>query len=50
MTPTILEKKKAVIRDWFKLVFWYIRLRKAAKSSTISDTDLFYFKFNPEDG
>jgi len=28
------KKKKAVIRDWFKLVLWYVRLRRAAKGST----------------
>ena len=28
----IEEKRKEVIRDWFRLVLWYIRLRKAAKS------------------
>ena len=27
----IEEKRKAVIRDWFRLVLWYIRLRKAAR-------------------
>ena len=25
------DKRKAVIRDWWKLVVWFIRLRKAAK-------------------
>ena len=24
-------KRRAVIRDWFKLVLWFVRLRKAAK-------------------
>jgi hypothetical protein len=29
--PTDIEvKRKAVIRDWFRLVLWFIRLRKAA--------------------
>jgi hypothetical protein len=28
------EKRKAVVRDWFKLVLWYIRLRHAAKGKT----------------
>ena len=27
-------KRKAVIRDWFKLVLWYIRLKKTAHGST----------------
>ena len=25
------DKRKAVVRDWFRLVLWYIRLRKAAR-------------------
>jgi hypothetical protein len=27
----LVAKKKLVIRDWFRLVMWYIRLRKASK-------------------
>lgn len=27
----ITLKKKAVVRDWFKLVLWYVRLRRASK-------------------
>ena len=27
----IEEKRKAVVRDWFRLVLWYIILRKAAR-------------------
>ena len=30
--PDIEKKRKAVIRDWFRLVLWYVRLRRAAKS------------------
>lgn len=26
----ITKKRRAVIRDWWRLVIWYIRLRKAA--------------------
>ena len=33
MTPLILKKRKAVIRDWFMLVIWYNRLRNAAKAT-----------------
>ena len=25
------DKRKAVIRDWWRLVVWFIRLRKAAR-------------------
>jgi len=25
------KKKSLVIRDWFRLVLWYVRLRKAAR-------------------
>ena len=32
----IALKKKAVIRDWFKLVLWYVRLRKASKGEICS--------------
>jgi hypothetical protein len=28
------QKRKAVIKDWFRLVLWFIRLRKAAKGQT----------------
>ena len=27
------DKRKAVIRDWWRLVVWFIRLRKAAKGA-----------------
>jgi hypothetical protein len=26
----LVVKKKAVIKDWFKLVLWYVRLRRAS--------------------
>ena len=26
-----MEIKSAVIRDWYKLVLWYIRVRRASK-------------------
>ncbi len=31
LPPEIEKKRKAVIRDWFRLVIWYIRIRKLAK-------------------
>lgn len=31
LTPELNVKRVAVIRDWWRLVMWYIRLRKAAK-------------------
>ena len=31
LQPEIEAKRKAVIRDWFKLVLWFIRLRNSAK-------------------
>ena len=34
MPPDIEAKRKAVIRDWFKLIIWYVRIRKAARGIT----------------
>lgn len=34
LSPEIDKKRKAVIRDWFWLVIWFIRLRKAAQGKT----------------
>ena len=45
MSPNVLQKKKAVIRDWFKLVVWYIRLRRAAKSTQTIDFESNYTKY-----
>jgi len=28
------EKRQAVIRDWFRMIIWYVRLRKASKQHT----------------
>lgn len=28
----LVQKKSAVIRDWFRLVLWYVRLRRACRS------------------
>lgn len=25
------QKKRAVIKDWFRLALWYVRLRRASK-------------------
>lgn len=29
--PSQINKKKVVIKDWFRLILWYVRLRRAAK-------------------
>lgn len=34
LPPDIEAKRQAVIKDWFRLVLWYIRLRKAATGET----------------
>lgn len=34
LPPEIENKRRVVVKDWFKLILWYIRLRKAAKSTT----------------
>jgi hypothetical protein len=34
LPPELEAKRKAVIKDWFRLVLWFIRLRKAAKGQT----------------
>ena len=31
LAPGVEEKRKAVVRDWWKMVLWYVRLRKASK-------------------
>jgi len=31
-----VTKKKAVIKDWFKIVLWYVRLRRASKGKYCS--------------
>ena len=35
LSPDQERKRKAVIRDWFRLVLWYIRIRKASKTGKI---------------
>lgn len=32
LSEEVEKKRKAVVRDWFRYVLWYIRLRKAARS------------------
>jgi hypothetical protein len=32
--PVNINKKKKLIKDWFQLVLWYVRLRRAAKGNT----------------
>ena len=34
LLPDVEKKRKAVVRDWFRLVLWFIRLRKCAKGRT----------------
>jgi hypothetical protein len=29
-----MKKRVAIIKDWFKLILWYVRLRKVAKGYT----------------
>jgi hypothetical protein len=31
LPPDVEAKRKAVVKDWFRLVLWFIRLRKAAR-------------------
>lgn len=33
-TPLYKKKRQQVIRDWFELVLWYVRLRRASKGAT----------------
>ena len=32
LSPSQERKRKAVCRDWWRMVLWYVRLRRAAKS------------------
>lgn len=32
----LAEKKKVIVKDWFKLVLWYVRLRRASKGQYCS--------------
>lgn len=34
LTPDMDAKRKAVVRDWFRLSLWFVRLRRAAKGKT----------------
>ena len=36
LPPDVEEKRQAVVKDWFRLVLWYVRLRQAAKGETPS--------------
>ena len=31
------RKRKAVVRDWWRMVLWYVRLRRAAKTGKIHE-------------
>lgn len=33
-TPAHKKKRSQLIRDWFRLVLWYVRLRRAARGAT----------------
>ncbi len=33
-TPAHKKKRSQLIRDWFQLVLWYVRLRRASKGAT----------------
>lgn len=33
LPPEVDKKRRAVVRDWFRLVLWYVRLRKAARAT-----------------
>ena len=34
LSSELEAKRKAVIRDWFRLTLWFVRIRKAAKGTT----------------
>jgi hypothetical protein len=34
LSNDIESKRKAVVRDWWRLVLWFVRLRRAAKGQT----------------
>ena len=31
LPPDVEAKRKAVIKDWWRLILWFIRIRRAAK-------------------
>jgi hypothetical protein len=33
-TPLLQKRKAAVIRHWFQLILWFVRLRRASKGAT----------------
>ena len=35
LTAVQERKRKAVCRDWWRMVLWYVRLRRAAKTGVI---------------
>jgi hypothetical protein len=35
LSPDQDKKRRAVIKDWFRLVLWYVRIRKAHKTGQI---------------
>ena len=32
LSPDQEKKRKAVIRDWYRLILWYVRIRRASKT------------------
>jgi hypothetical protein len=32
LSPDQEKKRKAVVKDWFRLIIWFIRIRKASKT------------------
>lgn len=37
LTAVQERKRKAVCRDWWRMVLWYVRLRRAAKTGVIHE-------------
>lgn len=34
LSPKLEKIRKALVRDWFRLVLWYVRLKKAAQAGS----------------
>ena len=47
--PNDIEaKRKAVVKDWFRLIIWYVRLRRAAKKIKKARLDAYEPNFGSE--
>jgi hypothetical protein len=46
--PSILRKRKLIVRDWFFFVVWYIRLKKIIMSFYNKDANNAYLLFDPK--